>query len=66
MFGYLSCNKIHSDRFMLKLNRMGLQQPKQIQYDKYDHDYKQNMDPTAGFGEVWANPSPKSTEEPKH
>jgi len=66
MLGYLSCNQIHSDRFIWKVNRMGLHHPKQIQGDEYDHDYKQNMDPTAGFGEPWADTPPKSTEEPKH
>jgi len=39
--------------------------PKELQYDEYDGDDDQNMDPTAGFRKSWAYVRTKKAEQPQ-
>jgi hypothetical protein len=37
-----------------------------VQYDEYDGDYDQSMDPTACFREAWAYVSTQKAEQPQY
>jgi hypothetical protein len=44
----------------------GLNHSKQVQYDKYDRNNDQRMDPSAGAGESWAYVTTEKAQQPKN
>ena len=38
--------------------------PKQVQYDEYDDDNDQDVNPAAGLREAWTYPSTEKAEQP--
>jgi hypothetical protein len=43
----------------------GLYHPKEVQYDEYDGDNDQSMNPTACFREAWTNVPAEKAEQPQ-
>jgi hypothetical protein len=40
--------------------------PEQLQYDEYDGDNEQRMNPTAGLRESWTDVPAEKAEKPQH
>jgi hypothetical protein len=46
--------------------REGLRHPKQFQYDEYDNDNDQNVNPTASARKTWTYVPTKKAEQPQY
>jgi hypothetical protein len=54
-----------STRLVYTSKCASLQHPEQVQYDEYDGDDDQRVDPIAGLWEAWADPPTEKAEQPQ-
>ena len=53
-----------STDLVYRRSERGLDYPKQVQYDEYDGDDDQSVNPTACLRETWANSPSEKAEQP--